>query len=43
MLGSMIFLKTRYKKVHYIGAVLVVYGVMVRLIPSFDNFSGSAG
>jgi len=39
MVGSMIFLRTRYRKVHYVGAILVIYGVCVQLLPDFDNFS----
>eukprot|EP00753_Platysulcus_tardus_P016082 PLAT5399.4.p1 GENE.PLAT5399.4~~PLAT5399.4.p1 ORF type:complete len:469 (-),score=119.19 PLAT5399.4:17-1300(-) len=41
MLGSLCFLRTKYLKVHYIGAILVIYGVMVKLIPDlFFNKSG---
>lgn len=45
MLGSAMFLRTRYKKVHYWGALLVVYGILVKLSPDLGtpNFSGSAG
>ena len=28
MVGSLLFLKTRYRKVHYIGSILAVYGVV---------------
>lgn len=33
MAGSILFLKTRYKGAHYLGAVLVIYGIMVQLLP----------
>ena len=37
MFGSMIFLGTRYKKCHWIGSTLVIYGVMVNLLPFFEG------
>lgn len=37
MIGSMIFLGTRYKKCHWIGSTLVIYGVMVNLLPFFEG------
>ncbi len=37
MIGSIIFLKTRYKKEHYVGALLVVYGILVNLLPFFEG------
>uniref|UniRef100_A0A7S1CLN1 EamA domain-containing protein n=1 Tax=Bicosoecida sp. CB-2014 TaxID=1486930 RepID=A0A7S1CLN1_9STRA len=45
MLGSAVFLRTRYKKVHYWGALLVVYGILVKLSPDIGSpsFGGSAG
>ena len=35
MLGSLLFLGTRYKQVHYVGAILVIYGVLINLMPFF--------
>lgn len=45
MIGSYIFLKTRFKKVHYWGALLVIYGIMVKLSDSIGTpaFSGAFG
>jgi hypothetical protein len=36
MLASVVLLKTGYKWTHYLGAVLVVSGIMVRLIPTLS-------
>jgi drug/metabolite transporter (DMT)-like permease len=33
MIGSVVFLKTRYKKSHFLGCGLVIYGIMVKLMP----------
>lgn len=45
MLLSALILKTKYRKNHYLGAVLVIYGVMVKLIPSMtgQDDSGEMG
>eukprot|EP00753_Platysulcus_tardus_P006151 PLAT14002.1.p1 GENE.PLAT14002.1~~PLAT14002.1.p1 ORF type:complete len:498 (-),score=172.61 PLAT14002.1:160-1521(-) len=45
MLGSWLFLKAKFKGAHYLGAVMVVYGVLVKLSPSFGTatFQGSIG
>jgi drug/metabolite transporter (DMT)-like permease len=37
MIGSMLFLGTRFKRVHYVGSILVVYGVLVNLMPFFEG------
>lgn len=37
MIGSIILLGTRYKKCHWIGSILVIYGVMVNLLPFFEG------
>ncbi|OQR92824.1 Drug/Metabolite Transporter (DMT) Superfamily, partial [Thraustotheca clavata] len=37
MILSFIFLSTRYKKPHLLGAVLVLYGAMVCMIPVFQG------
>ena len=37
MLMSISFLKTKYVKVHYIGAMLVIYGCLINLIPFFSG------
>jgi drug/metabolite transporter (DMT)-like permease len=34
MVGSILFLRPKYRSSHYLGAILVVYGIMVRLIPN---------
>ena len=31
MVGSLLFLGTRYRKVHYIGSILAIYGVVRRV------------
>lgn len=43
MAASAFFLRVRFKKVHYWGAILVAYGIMVKLSPSIGQagFSGS--
>ena len=43
MLGSMMFLKTKFQKPHYLGAALVVYGIIVKLSPSFGSPSFTGG
>ncbi|OQR92825.1 hypothetical protein THRCLA_22359 [Thraustotheca clavata] len=35
MMLSMIFLDTRYKRVHILGAFMVIYGALVCMIPIF--------
>ncbi|RHY34389.1 hypothetical protein DYB32_000958 [Aphanomyces invadans] len=37
MILSAILLSTRYKRSHYMGAVLVLYGALVTMIPVFRN------
>eukprot|EP00475_Leptophrys_vorax_P012737 TRINITY_DN1910_c0_g1_i1.p1 TRINITY_DN1910_c0_g1~~TRINITY_DN1910_c0_g1_i1.p1 ORF type:complete len:484 (-),score=115.03 TRINITY_DN1910_c0_g1_i1:76-1527(-) len=37
MLCSVLLLRTGYKWTHYVGAVMVVAGIMVRLIPTFSG------
>ena len=37
LLGSIIVLKKKYKKNHYLGVFLTLYAVMVSFLPSFSN------
>lgn len=43
MLASVVFLKTKYKFTHYVGALIVIYGIMVQLMPQLflgENANG---
>ena len=37
MAGSIVFLGTKYKQPHYVGSILVIYGVLVNLMPFFTG------
>jgi hypothetical protein len=43
MLLAYAFLGTRYKNCHYLGALLVVYGVLVKMMPVLFNLDGEGG
>eukprot|EP00003_Mantamonas_plastica_P030638 TRINITY_DN7696_c0_g1_i1.p1 TRINITY_DN7696_c0_g1~~TRINITY_DN7696_c0_g1_i1.p1 ORF type:complete len:341 (-),score=108.64 TRINITY_DN7696_c0_g1_i1:665-1687(-) len=44
MIMSYFYLKARYVKTHYIGVFFIIAGVLVAMIPNFENSSGqSAG
>ena len=45
MVGSFFFLGARFKAVHYLGAFLVIYGILVKLSPDMGTpaFGGSLG